>query len=137
VLRYASKALLLREGLVRRGEHQQEAGPGTAAGLSAACLGGRSESLCKPSLAPLSFWCCRLALEATGLEPLFQAIGLDTDAPSLQRAMHWLKQQGADKVADLNQLPPGTYSCRELAESLGLPLLKAQRLLSALEGTQA
>ena len=76
-----------------------------------------------------------MALEATGLEPLFQAIGLDTDAPSLQRAMHWLKQQGADNVAGLNQLPPGTYSCKDLADGLGLPMLKAQRLLSALEGT--
>ncbi len=49
--------------------------------------------------------------------------------------MTWLKHQGADKVADLNQLPPGTYSCKDLAESLGLPMLKAQRLLTALEGT--
>jgi hypothetical protein len=51
--------------------------------------------------------------------------------------MHWLKHQGADKVADLNQLPPGTYSCKDLAESLGLPMLKAQRLLSAFEGTKS
>ncbi len=76
-------------------------------------------------------------MAATGLEPLFQTLGLDTDGQSLQRAMHWLKHQGANNVADLRELPPGTYSCRELAESLGLPLLKAQRLLSALEGTQA
>jgi hypothetical protein len=78
-----------------------------------------------------------LALAATGLKPLFQTLGLDTDKKSLRRAMHWLKHQGANTVADLNQLPPGTYSCKDLAESLGLPLLKAQRLLSALEGTQA
>ncbi len=51
--------------------------------------------------------------------------------------MAWLKHQGADTVADLNQLPPGTYSCKDLADDLGLPMLKAQRLLSALEGTQA
>ncbi len=78
-----------------------------------------------------------MALAATGLEPLFQAIGLDTDLASLQRAMHWLKRQGADKVADLNQLPPGTYRCSKLADNLGLPMLKAQRLLSALEGTKS
>jgi hypothetical protein len=47
----------------------------------------------------------------------------------------WLKQQGADTVADLRELPPGTYLCKDLADDLGLPLLKAQRLLSALEGT--
>ena len=99
------------------------------------------ERLCVDAAAPLhivrtwhSFWCCRLALEATGLEPLFQALGLDTDAQSVGRAVTWLKQQGADTVTDLNQLPPGTYTCKELAESLGLPLLQAQRLLSALEG---
>jgi hypothetical protein len=51
--------------------------------------------------------------------------------------MTWLKHQGADTVADLNQLPPGTYSCKDLAESLRLPMLKAQRLLSALEGTKS
>ena len=51
--------------------------------------------------------------------------------------MTWLKHQGADNVADLNQLPPGTYSCKDLADDLGLPLLKAQRLLSALEGTKS
>ena len=78
---------------------------------------------------------CSIAFKAaSGLEPLFQTLGLDTDAQSLERAVTWLKKQGANNVADLNQLPPGTYSCRELAESLGLPLLKAQRLLSALEG---
>ena len=51
--------------------------------------------------------------------------------------MHWLTLQGADMVADLRELPPGTYTCKELAESLGLPLLKAQRLLTALEGARA
>ena len=78
-----------------------------------------------------------MALQASGLEPLFQTLGLDTDAPSLQRAMTWLKHQGADKVADLNQLPPGTYRCSKLADNLGLPMLKAQRLLSAFEGTKS
>jgi hypothetical protein len=29
----------------------------------------------------------------------------------------WLSVTG--NVADLNQLPPGTYSCKDLAESLG------------------
>jgi hypothetical protein len=75
------------------------------------------------------------ALAASGLEPLFQELGLDTDAPSLLRAMHWLELQFCVKrVADL-KLRPGTYPCNHLAESLGLPLLQAQRLLSALEGT--
>ena len=78
---------------------------------------------------------CSIALQATGLEPLFQKLGLDTDAQSLRRAMTWLKHQGADTVADLRELPPGTYLCKDLADDLGLPLLKAQRLLSALEGT--
>jgi hypothetical protein len=76
----------------------------------------------------------RIAIAATGLEPLFQAIGLDTDAQSLQRAMTWLKQQGANKVADLNQLRPGTYTCKDLADGLGLPMLEAHRLLLAIEG---
>ena len=51
--------------------------------------------------------------------------------------MHWLTLQSAKTVADLRELPPGTYTCKELAESLGLPLIKAQRLLTALEGTRA
>ena len=51
--------------------------------------------------------------------------------------MKWLADQGADTVVDLRELPPGTYTCRELAESLGLPLVKAQRLLTALEGARA
>jgi hypothetical protein len=51
--------------------------------------------------------------------------------------MTWLKHQGADTVADLNQLPPGTYTCKDLADGLGMPMLKAQRLLSALEGTKS
>ncbi len=55
---------------------------------------------------------------------------------SLERAAHWLTLQGADTVADLRELPPGTYTCKELADSLGLPMLKAQRLLTALEGTR-
>ena len=80
---------------------------------------------------------CSIALQATGLEPLFQKLGLDTDAQSLRRAMTWLKHQGADTVADLRELPPGTYLCKDLADDLGLPLLKAQRLLSALEGTKS
>jgi hypothetical protein len=51
--------------------------------------------------------------------------------------MTWLKRQGANKVADLNQLRPGTYTCKDLADGLGLPMLKAQRLLSAIEGTNS
>jgi hypothetical protein len=47
---------------------------------------------------------------------------------SLERAVKWLADQGAHTVADLRELPPGTYTCKELAESLGLPLVKAQRL---------
>ena len=50
--------------------------------------------------------------------------------------MTWLKHQGAGKVADLRALPPGTYTCKDLADSLGLPMLKAQRLLTELEGTK-
>ncbi len=76
-------------------------------------------------------------MAATGLVPLFQKLGLDTDVASLQRAATWLKLQGANNVADLNQLPPGTYSCKDLADDLVLPMLKAQRLLSALEGTKS
>ena len=48
--------------------------------------------------------------------------------------MTWLAVQGAETVADLRELPPGTYTCKELAESLGVPVVKAQRLLTALEG---
>ena len=48
-----------------------------------------------------------------------------------------LKHQGADTVADLRELPPGTYSCKDLADGLGIPMLKAQRLLTALEGTKS
>ncbi len=73
----------------------------------------------------------------TGLEPLFQKLGLDTDMASLERAATWLKHQGANKVADLNQLPPGSYTCKDLADGLSMPMLKAQRLLSALEGTKS
>jgi hypothetical protein len=51
--------------------------------------------------------------------------------------MSWLADQGADTVADLRELPPGTYTCKELAESLGLPVVKAQRLLTALEGARS
>ena len=51
--------------------------------------------------------------------------------------MHWLTLQGADTVADLRELPPGTYTCKELAESLGLPVVQAQRLLTALEGAKS
>ena len=51
--------------------------------------------------------------------------------------MTWLKRQGANKVADLNQLRPGTYTCKDLADGLSMPMLKAQRLLSALEGTNS
>jgi hypothetical protein len=51
--------------------------------------------------------------------------------------MTWLKHQGADNVADLNQLPPGSYTCKDLADGLSMPMLKAQRLLSALEGTKS
>ena len=57
--------------------------------------------------------------------------------PSLERAAHWLTLQGADTVADLRELPPGTYTCTKLADSLALPLIKAQRLLTALEGAFA
>jgi hypothetical protein len=77
------------------------------------------------------------AAEASGLLPLFETLKISTDVQSLERAAHWLTLQGADTVADLRELPPGTYTCKELAESLGLPMLKAQRLLMALEGTRA
>ena len=77
------------------------------------------------------------AAEASGLLPLFKALNLSTDVQSLERAMHWLTLQGADTVADLRELPPGTYTCTKLAESLGLPLVKAQRLLTALEGAKS
>ncbi len=68
---------------------------------------------------------------------MFEALKISTEVESLERAAHWLTLQGADTVADLRELPPGTYTCKELAESLGLPLLKAQRLLTALEGARA
>jgi hypothetical protein len=51
--------------------------------------------------------------------------------------MHGLTLQGADTVADLRELPPGTYTFTKLADSLGLPLIKAHRLLTALKGTRA
>jgi hypothetical protein len=78
----------------------------------------------------------RLALPASGLEPLFQKLGLGTDAQTLQLAIRWLKRQGANTLADLNHLPPGTYTCKELADSLGLPVVQAQWLLTELEGTK-
>ena len=79
----------------------------------------------------------RDAAAASGLLPLFEALELSTDAPSLERAAKWLALQGAKTVADLRELPPGTYTCKELAESLGLPVVKAQRLLTALEGAKS
>jgi hypothetical protein len=79
----------------------------------------------------------RAAAAATGLLPLFQTLDLGTDAPSLERAVNWLALQGAQTVADLRELPPGTYTCKDLAEDLGLPLVQAQRLLTALEGTKS
>jgi hypothetical protein len=79
----------------------------------------------------------RAAAEASGLLLLFQKLNHDTDAQSLERAAHWLKLQGARTVADLRELPPGTYTCKELADSLGLPLIMAQRLLTAIEGTKS
>ena len=79
----------------------------------------------------------RAAAEASGLLLLFQKLNLDTDAQSLERAAHWLKLQGARTVADLRELPPGTYTCKDLADSLGLPLIMAQRLLTAIEGTKS
>jgi hypothetical protein len=88
-------------------------------------------------------WCASAAkqvlaaAEASGLLPLFKALNLSTDVQSLERAMHWLMLQGADTVADLRELPPGTYTCTKLADGLGVPLIKAQRLLTALEGTRA
>jgi hypothetical protein len=78
----------------------------------------------------------RLALPASGLEPLFQKLGLGTDAQTLQLAIRWLKLQGANTLADLNHLPAGTYTCKELADSLGLPVVQAQWLLTELEGTK-
>ena len=77
------------------------------------------------------------AAAASGLLPLFETLKISTDAPSLERAGHWLTQQGADTVADLRELPPGTYTCKELADGLGLPMLTAQRLLTALEGAKS
>ncbi len=77
------------------------------------------------------------AATASGLLPLFQSLNLGTDAPSLGRAIKWLADQGADTVADLRALPPGTYTCSKLADSLGLPVVKAQRLLTALEGAKS
>ncbi len=74
---------------------------------------------------------------ASGLLPLFQKLDLDTDAPSLERAVNWLADQGGRTVADLREMPPGTYTCKELAECLGLPPIMAQRLLTALEGMSA
>ena len=79
----------------------------------------------------------RDAAAASGLLPLFESLNLGTDAPSLERAMTWLAVQGAETVADLRELPPGTYTCKELAESLGVPVVKAQRLLTALEGAKS
>ncbi len=69
--------------------------------------------------------CCSIAFKATGLEPLFQTLGLDTDAQSVGCAVTWLKHQGADTVANLNQLPPGSYTCTDLADRLSMPMLKA------------
>ena len=77
------------------------------------------------------------AAEASGLLPLFHTLKIRTDAQSLERAVDWLALQGADTVADLRALPPGTYTCKELAESLGLPVVQAQRLLTALEGANS
>ena len=77
---------------------------------------------------------------ASGLLPLFQELNLvvlDTDVQRLERAVNWLVLQGARTVADLRELPPGTYTCKELADSLGLPLIMAQRLLTAIEGTKS
>ena len=79
----------------------------------------------------------REAAAASGLLALFESLHLGTDAPSLERAAHWLAHQGAETVADLRELPPDTYTCSKLAEGLGLPLLKAQRLLTALEGAKS
>jgi hypothetical protein len=78
----------------------------------------------------------RAAAEASGLLPLFQTLDLGTDAQSLERAGDWLADQGAKTVADLRELPPGTYTCSKLADGLGLPMLTAQRLLTALEGAK-
>jgi hypothetical protein len=78
----------------------------------------------------------REAAEASGLLPLFQTLHLDTDAQSLERAGSWLADQGARTVGDLRELPPGTYACSKLADGLGLPMLTAQRLLTALEGAK-
>ena len=93
-----------------------------------------------PRAPPSTPECCieqvRAAAAESGLLPLFQTLNLGTDVPSLERAMNWLADQGADTVADLRELPPGTYTCKELAESLGLPVVKAQRLLTALEGAK-
>ena len=77
------------------------------------------------------------AAEASGLLPLFHTLKIRTDAQSLERAVDWLALQGADTVADLRALPPGTYTCKELADGLGLPMLTAQRLLTALEGAKS
>jgi hypothetical protein len=77
------------------------------------------------------------AAAALGLLPLFQTLKISTDAPSLERAADWLVLQGAGTVADLRALPPGTYTCKELADGLGLPMLTAQRLLTALEGAKS
>jgi hypothetical protein len=74
------------------------------------------------------------AAAVSGLVSLFQTLNLDTDPQSLIRAMKWLKHQGADTVADLKQLRPGTYTCKDLADGLSLPMIKAHRLLLALEG---
>ncbi len=65
---------------------------------------------------------------------LFEELGLDTGAQAMQRALAWLTHQGAEHVDELRELPAGTYTCKELADALGLPLIKAQRLLGALEG---
>ena len=77
------------------------------------------------------------AAAASGLLPLFQTLKISTDAPSLERAVDWLALQGAGTVADLRALPPGTYTCKELADGLGLPVVQAQRLLTALEGAKS
>jgi hypothetical protein len=109
-----------------------------------AAAGASGSTPCTKERVPLEYCSLQVrpeqvlaAAEASGLLPLFQTLKISTDAPSLERAVDWLTLQGADTVADLRALPPGTYTCKELADSLGLPVVQAQWLLTTLEGAKS
>jgi hypothetical protein len=61
---------------------------------------------------------------------LSASLNLGTDVHRLEPAVNRLALQGADTVADFRELP-GTFADDKFSDSLGFPLIKAQRNASA------